>query len=293
MRCISTGILVSALMIVSARAGSSELDRELYRELHRGPSRVFSLPPEPTVETRACYERLGKIGHFVPISAQPEPVTCAVGDLVRLDHVTMPDKTKVTLSPPATLRCGTAEGFAQFIRDDLAPAAAEFAGPLASLSGIGSFECRKRNGDASGKLSEHAKGNAIDIGTLRLRNGTVINLTDPRASKSFREKVRVLACSRFTTVLGPGSDASHNDHIHLDTLERPRGYRICQWDLADRLVVSVQTPLPRARPRHLPPVIAAAASVPARSWPRTERGTPSRPQSPMSDHRRPRANARR
>ena len=251
MRCISTGMLVSALMIVSVRAGSSELDRELYRELHRGPSSAFSLPPEPTVETRACYERLGKIGHFVPISAQPEPVTCAVGDLVRLDHVTMPDKTKVTLSPPATLRCGTAEGFAQFIRDDLAPAAAEFAGPLASLAGIGSFECRKRNGDASGKLSEHAKGNAIDIGALRLRNGTVINLIDPRASKSLREKVRVLACSRFTTVLGPGSDASHNNHIHLDTLERSRGYRICQWDLADRLVVSVQTPLPRARPRHL------------------------------------------
>jgi hypothetical protein len=163
----------------------------------------------------------------------------------------MPDKVKVTLSPPATLRCGTAEGFAQFIRDDLAPAAVEFAAPLAALSGIGSFECRKRNGDASGKLSEHAKGNAIDIGTIRLRNGTLINLTDPRTSKSFREKIRALACSRFTTVLGPGSDSSHNEHIHLDTLERPRGYRICQWEVADRLVVSVQTPLPRPRPRYL------------------------------------------
>src|SRR5215203_2460299 len=201
MRCIalSAGMLVSALMIVSARASSSELHRELYRELHRGPQRVL-LPAEPTVETRACYERLSKIGRFVPISAQPEPATCAVGDLVRLDHVTMPDKTKVTLSPSATLRCVTAERFAQFIRDDLAPAAVEFAAPLASLSGLGSFECRKRNGDGSGKLSEHAKGNAIDISTIRLRNGMVINLTDPRASKSFREKVSSLACSRFTTV---------------------------------------------------------------------------------------------
>jgi hypothetical protein len=148
------------------------------------------------------------------------------------------------------LRCGTAEGFAQFIRDDLAPAAAEFAAPLVSLSGIGSFECRKRNGDGSGKLSEHARGNAIDISTIRLRNGTLINLTDPRASKSFREKTRALACSRFTTVLGPGSDSSHNEHIHLDTLERPRGYRICQWDIADRLLASVQTPLPRPKPRY-------------------------------------------
>ena len=47
-----------------------------------------------------------------------EPVTCPVADLVRLDHVTMPDKTKVTISPAATLRCATAEGFAHFIRDD-------------------------------------------------------------------------------------------------------------------------------------------------------------------------------
>jgi len=252
MRCApSAGLIVSALMIFSAHAASSELDHELYRELHRGPQSRISLPPQPTIETLACYERLAKVGNFVAVSAPPEPVTCAVGDLVRLNYVTMPNKTKVTLSPPATLSCRTAEGFAEFIRHDLFPAAGEFAAPLASLSGLGSFECRKRNGDASGKLSEHAKGNAIDISTIRLRNGTLINLSDSRASKSFRARIRALACSRFTTVLGPGSDSSHNDHIHLDLLERPRGYRICQWDVADPLVLSAQIPLPRARPRYL------------------------------------------
>ena len=87
MRCIAlfAGMLGSALMIVSGRAGSSELDRELYRELHRGPQSRISLPLQPTIETRACYERLAKVGYFVAVSAQPEPVTCPVGDLVRLD----------------------------------------------------------------------------------------------------------------------------------------------------------------------------------------------------------------
>lgn len=154
MRCsvLLAGLLVSAVLALSADARGSELDRELYRELRRGPQSRILLPPEPTSETRACYERLAKIGSFVAVSAQPDPVTCAVGDLVRLDYVTMPDKTKVTISPKTMLRCATAEGFAHFIRDDLAPAAADFAAPLASLTGIGSLECRKRNGDASSKL---------------------------------------------------------------------------------------------------------------------------------------------
>ena len=251
MRCnvVFAALFGTAVLALCAEARGSELDRESYRELHRGPQRLSPLP-EPTIETRACYERLAKIGYFVAVSAQPEPVTCSYADLVRLDHVTMPDKTKVTISPPATLRCATAEGFAHFIRDDLAPAAADFAAPLASLSGIGSFECRKRNGDASGKLSEHAKGNAIDIGTMKLRDGKLINLTDPRAPGSFLEKTRALACSRFTTVLGPGSDAAHNGHIHLDLLERPRGYRICQWTIPRAIMVSVETPMPRPRPRN-------------------------------------------
>jgi hypothetical protein len=235
MRCnvVFVALFWTGVLAVYAEARGSELEHELYRELHRGPQRLSPLP-EPTVETRACYERLAKIGYFVAVSAHPDPVACSFGDLVRLDHVTMPDKTKVTISPPATLRCATAEGFAHFIRDDLAPAAADFAAPLASLSGIGSFECRKRNGDASGKL----------------RDGKLIDLIDPRAPRSFLEKTRALACSRFTTVLGPGSDAAHNGHIHLDLLERPRGYRICQWTIPSAMTMSVETPMPRPRPRN-------------------------------------------
>jgi hypothetical protein len=41
---------------------------------------------------------------------------------------------------------------------------------------------------------------------------------------------RTAACGWFTTVLGPGSDAAHADHLHLDI--QPHGssnrYRICQ-----------------------------------------------------------------
>ena len=159
----------------------------------------------------------------------------------------MSDQTKVAIVPPATLRCGTAEVFAQWIRDDIGPAAAQSVGQLSALSGVGSYECRGRNGIPSGKMSEHAKGNAIDIGILKLRSGKPIMLTDPLAPVAFRETVRKLACSRFTTVLGPGSDAYHNDHIHLDLIERAGGYRICQWAVSEPLALDA-IPLPRPRP---------------------------------------------
>ena len=204
---------------------------------------------QKAVETPACHERLANIGRFVTISPPAEPTNCAVADLVRLEHVKMVDQTTVTISPPAILRCEAAEVFAQFIRNDLGPAAAqEFAAPLVGLSGTGSFECRTRNRITPAKPSEHAKGNAIDLRTMSLQNGVLINLPDHRTPKPFREKTRALACSRFTTVLGPGSDTFHNDHIHLDVLERPRGYRICQWDVTDQPVASVEIPLPRPKP---------------------------------------------
>ncbi|MGO4741436.1 extensin family protein [Bosea sp. 2KB_26] len=52
---------------------------------------------------------------------------------------------------------------------------------------------------------------------------------DEPESRSIREAVQKSACQRFTTVLGPGADSSHKDHLHLDMRERPRGFRICQW----------------------------------------------------------------
>ena len=35
-------------------------------------------------------------------------------------------------------------------------------------------------------------------------------------------------CLHFTTVLSPGSDAAHQNHLHLDVMERENGYRYCR-----------------------------------------------------------------
>ena len=88
-----------------------------------------------------------------------------------------------------------------------------------------------RNG-SSGKMSEHAIGNAIDIMSFEFRGRDPVTVA-PRAGngtmdEAFQRAVRGGACLHFTTVLGPGSDASHDGHLHLDIAIRRGGYRLCQ-----------------------------------------------------------------
>ena len=197
------------------------------------PSDAISKPHE-TSGPSAC--RLHLTSEFAVAPSLP-PITgpgeCGADDVVRLEAVVLPDKTRVAISPPAIVRCILAETLAHWVRDDLAPAARSLGAPLESIQGHTSYECRGRNRAAGTKLSEHGKANALDLHSLRLSNGTVLILTDPHLTTNFREAVRKSACARFMTVLGPGSDVYHEDHVHVDLRERRNGYRMCQWDVRE------------------------------------------------------------
>jgi hypothetical protein len=210
-------------------------------ELHNMPFGDSS--PSPS----ACDRRLAELAEFTPMPGLVGPGECGAAGVVRLDAIIMPDRRRVGFSPPPMLRCTMAEALAHFVRDDIMPAAVELDAPLTSIVNYDSYDCRGRNRVAGAKLSEHGKGNAIDIKSVRLGNGITVELTSPTVAKDFRERVRAAACTRFNTVLGPGSDAYHENHIHLDLAERTRGYKMCQWDVREPPVV-VHVPLPPPRP---------------------------------------------
>jgi len=153
--------------------------------------------------------------------------------MIRLDAVLFPNRKRVEVKPTAVLRCAMAESFATWVRDEASDHVAALGDALRTVDTIGSYECRGRNSVADAKLSEHGKGNAIDVRALVLADGRHITFTDETVSKPLRNDLRDSACHRFTTVLGPGADGHHNDHIHLDILERNRGVRICQWDVRE------------------------------------------------------------
>ena len=138
----------------------------------------------------------------------------------------------VTLSPEAIVGCDVATGLAAWIAEVVRPAATELLKTeVESLSIAGSYECRGRNRVAGAKLSEHAFGNALDIGGVVLKGRGAIRIgpqVEGSPEAKFQERIRTGACAHFTTVLGPGSDASHDDHLHVDQRGRRNGYRICQ-----------------------------------------------------------------
>jgi hypothetical protein len=194
-----------------------------------------------------CAVRLMSIARFTQQPTLNGPNQCGAGDLVRLDGIMMPNSGLMTVSPPPMLRCTMAEAVAQWVRNDIGSIIGEFEAPPVAITNAGSYECRRRNNDSGAKISEHARGNALDLGQIRLANGTLVELGNRFAFQSIRQRLRDTACDRFTTVLGPGADPFHANHIHIDLAERARGYRICQWDVGTP-ESAAEVPMPRPNP---------------------------------------------
>jgi len=218
-------------------------------------------------EWTACDQRLTELAEFRALPPIAGPGECTAGDVVQLDAVRLPDDMRVTLTPPATLRCPMAEAVAHWIRDDIAPAVAALGTSVRGIETADSFDCRPRNSIPGAKISEHGHANALDVSAFKLSNRKSIELTKAHESKSLRQRFRDSACARFSTVLGNGADAYHETHVHLDLIARHDDYRICQWDVLDESQVAVRAaaktvqaaqlpkpdtpniPLPRPRPR--------------------------------------------
>nr|WP_136626439.1 extensin family protein [Bradyrhizobium macuxiense] len=198
---------------------------------------------------------------------------CGGEDLVRLEAIVLPDKHKVAVKPAAVLRCKMATAVADWVRSDVAPLVAGLGSTISDLDNFDSFECRGRNRVAGAPLSEHGRANALDVRAFKLANGKSIALTDRAVPRALRETVLHSVCARFSTVLGPGSDGYHEDHIHLDLMERRNNYRICQWNVYDPLP-QVAPLLPAARPDDAPPREVAAKSDQTKPD-ETKSGTPS------------------
>lgn len=204
----------------------------------------------------ACRIRLTSARAIAP-SVDPihGPGDCGNDDLVRLEAVVMPDDSRVDVNPPAVLRCNMAEAIADWVREDLGQLAAFNLGSrLRSVRNYAAYHCRTRNNIIGAMMSEHGKGNALDVHSVTLLNGKSIEPTDPKVSQEFREGWKRSVCARFSTVLGPGSDGYHESHIHVDLLERRPGYRgMCRWDVRLPEVAPADVvgaiPLPQPRPK--------------------------------------------
>jgi hypothetical protein len=237
--------------------------QEAYASFPEESEAAAAAPAAPS----ACQLRLAKVAVFQALGTVVGPGDCGAPDAVQLQAVLLPDQVKVAVTPPATLRCPMAEQVADWLRDDVAPALVESGPPLRVLDNFDSYECRGRNRVRAAQLSEHGRADALDVRGFRLADGHELNLTDVGVSKDLRQKIRASVCARFSTVLGPGSDGYHEEHVHLDLAERHNGYKLCQWDVREpppalaeagagaeeageqaEAIAAGEVPLPRPRP---------------------------------------------
>jgi hypothetical protein len=175
---------------------------------HRAPARQTSAPPR----YRPPPQSTPKLG-----PARPMPVT----------------QVKAAVSPPATLACPIVTALDKWVSESVQPAALRwFNQPVVEIKQISSYSCRGMVGASGHHISEHAFGNALDIAGFVLADGRKVMVKTgwhgAPEEAGFLHDVQGAACSVFTTVLAPGYNKYHYDHIHVDLMRRASGRTPCR-----------------------------------------------------------------
>jgi hypothetical protein len=139
----------------------------------------------------------------------------------------------VQVQPPATLACPIVSALDQWITAAVQPAAQRwFRQPVVEIKQISAYSCRGMNGDPNAHISEHAFGNALDVAEFDLADGHKISVQygwkGTPEEQGFLHDVQLAACDDFTTVLAPGANVYHYNHIHVDLMRHYSGRHICE-----------------------------------------------------------------
>ncbi len=179
-------------------------------------------PAAPPSTAAQCLGQLSAQGvRFETVAVPAAANGCGIDNAVRVEQ------SAIAWNRPAEMSCTLAARLDSFERDAVQPAAQRYFGrPVVLIRHFGAYSCRGENGGHK-RLSQHALGNAIDIGSFELGDGTRIDVeSDWRARGPRRDFLRDIAkraCGYFNVVLTPASDALHHNHFHLDV----GPYRLC------------------------------------------------------------------
>lgn len=169
--------------------------------------------------------------HVTPRSGIDGPGICGLEEAY---YVTALAGGTVSVKSRATLNCPMIAALDKWVAESVQPAAMQrFGARVVEINTMGSYACRRRNHRPGAKLSEHAFANALDIGAFTLSDGRKLKIVQhwrrgEQQERAFLRETHSGACRYFRTVLGPGSDRSHEDHLHLDLAihgKTSRGYR--------------------------------------------------------------------
>jgi hypothetical protein len=203
-----------------------------YQGSYQGSYQAPYQRPAPDAQAYPSRDRTS-----APYSPRPEPAPAPQGEpLPRLGPAqgnSVAAFGPVAVKPAATLACPLVSVLDRWLSDSVQPAAQRWFGArVVEIRQISAYSCRGMNGNAYAHISEHAFGNALDIAAFTLSDGRRISVKDGwkgmPEEQGFLRDVQAAACQQFTTVLAPGSNAYHYDHIHVDLMRRASRRLICE-----------------------------------------------------------------
>jgi hypothetical protein len=185
----------------------------------------------------------------------------------------------VKFTRPALLTMDMAERLGRWVNDVAKPESGKILKKqLAAIDVYGSYSCRNAygrpfGGRVSGRLSQHAHANAIDIGGFVFSDGSKVeykkNWKGASDSRTYIHNVSLKGCNLFATTLTPDYDRYHWHHIHFDA--SPRNNLCGYAGKFDRKAAAAW--IPRAAP-------AKAVKKPVKKAPVTK--APAKPAAPKA-----------
>lgn len=189
MRLIVSTIIVAALVcLADGQAAATEPKRPANPAQGEGPitqstaKPAAAKPPEAKLEEpdkwplariraaqKACKAILRKTGAIATPVKPMKRGPCGDPAPVKLIQV---GKVPVTFNPAPTVNCQMVAALAKWIDKGLQPLARKHIGArLTEISVMSSYSCRNAYGRKNTRLSEHALGNALDIGGFVFADG--------------------------------------------------------------------------------------------------------------------------
>ncbi|MEQ1687600.1 MAG: extensin family protein [Sphingopyxis sp.] len=206
---------LAALALLSGCIGAPDHRRDAPSASSR-PSAARTPQAAPSEATRTCFADLGQAGvRFTPLPDQQQGGGCITRGTLHLNDIGTP------ITNMTAITCPLARNFAAWIRHAVKPAARQvFGQDIARVETFGTYSCRNVYGQRSGRLSQHAFANAVDVSAFVLADGRRITVLggwngDDRDQR-FLRLIHASACRRFGTVLSPDYNAAHANHFHLD-----------------------------------------------------------------------------
>lgn len=211
----------TAALALSACFGTPEAMKQYGGGKQNAPPKsdrpqVVGTPSFVSAEAKQCAVDLQRAGvRFTPLPNVDHGGGCTSIDSVKLLDIGTP------VTNLGAMTCPLARNFAAWAQYAVRPAArAYFGTEVAKIETFGTYSCRNIYGGRSGRLSQHASSNAIDVAGFVLADGRRIMLdggwNGDKASQDFLRALHKSACRRFGTVLSPDYNAAHYNHFHLD-----------------------------------------------------------------------------